>query len=120
MAIETRTNDTAGREWLAAEEALGSYMLVNERTISKLTGEDAPEEVVSRVILIEEFRKRFTDLELFNIVSSNDPVIGVALLKLNTKKDSVIDLDDPAVIATIEHLKTINILTAPRAAAMLA
>jgi len=53
MAIETRINNAAGREWLAAEEAAGSYMLVNEATITKLTGEDAPEEVVSRVILIE-------------------------------------------------------------------
>lgn len=42
MSIETRPNDEAGRAWLAAEEAAGSYMLVNEKNISKLTGEDAP------------------------------------------------------------------------------
>lgn len=42
MAVETRPNDEAGRAWLAAEEDAGSYMLVNERTISKLTGDDLP------------------------------------------------------------------------------
>jgi len=38
MAVETRPNNAAGRAWLAAEEAAGSYMLVNEKFISKLTG----------------------------------------------------------------------------------
>lgn len=42
MAIETRPNDEAGRAWLAAEEEAKSYMLVNEKFISKLTGDDAP------------------------------------------------------------------------------
>ena len=41
MAIETRPNNAENRIWLATEEALGSYMLVNERFISKLTGDDA-------------------------------------------------------------------------------
>lgn len=40
MAVETRHNNAENRIWLAAEEALGSYMLVNERFISKLTGDD--------------------------------------------------------------------------------
>lgn len=41
MAIETRPNNAENRIWLATEEALGSHMLVNERFISKLTGEDS-------------------------------------------------------------------------------
>jgi len=40
MAVETRPNNAENRIWLAAEEALGSHMLVNERFISKLTGDD--------------------------------------------------------------------------------
>lgn len=39
--IETRPNNAENRIWLAAEEALGSHMLVNERFISKLTGDDS-------------------------------------------------------------------------------
>ena len=42
MGIETRINDEPGRAWLATEEAAGSYMLVNERFIRKLTGDDLP------------------------------------------------------------------------------
>lgn len=41
--IETRPNDEAGKVWLAAETAAGSYMLVNEKVIRKLTGEHAPQ-----------------------------------------------------------------------------
>lgn len=41
MAIETRPNNAENRIWLATEEALGSHMLVNERFISKLTGDDS-------------------------------------------------------------------------------
>ncbi len=43
MTIETRPNDEAGKVWLAAESAAGSYMLVNEKVIRKLTGEHAPQ-----------------------------------------------------------------------------
>ncbi len=42
MAIETRTNDEAGRAWLAERLAAGGYMIVNERQITELTGDDAP------------------------------------------------------------------------------
>ncbi len=51
MTIETRPNDEAGKVWLAAESAAGSYMLVNEKVIRKLTGEHAPQPTEPPTIL---------------------------------------------------------------------
>lgn len=116
--IETRPNNAAGRAWLAAEEAAGSYMLVNEKFISKLTGSDLPPVASSRTITTEDFRDRFTPAELLAVSSSADPVIKFALLKLSTKALPYVDLDNAEVIATMAHLVTIGLLTPERSAAI--
>lgn len=120
MAIETRPNDEPGRAWLAAEEAAGSYMLVNEKFISKLTGDDVPAAASTREISTEAFRDRFTAPELLGVVSSTDTVIKYALLKLSTKERPVISLDNPEVVATVDRLVMLGLLSPARAATILA
>ncbi len=116
--IETRPNNAAGRAWLAAEEAAGSYLLVNEKFISKLTGADLPTVASTRNITTEDFRDRFTPAELLAVASSADPVVKFALLKLSTKALPYVDLDNPEVIATMAHLVTVGLLTPARSAAI--
>lgn len=118
MAVETRPNNAAGRAWLAAEEAAGSYMLVNEKFISKLTGSDLPTVASSRTITTEDFRDRFTPAEMLAVASSDDPVVKFALLKLSTKALPYVDLDNAEVISTMAHLVTIGLLTPERSAAI--
>ncbi len=55
MAIETRTNDEAGRAWLAERLAAGGYMIVNERQITELTGDDAPPPPTPTVLSARQF-----------------------------------------------------------------
>ena len=116
--IETRPNNAAGRAWLAAEEAAGSYILVNEKFISKLTGSDLPTVASSRTITTEDFRDRFTPAEMLAVASSDDPVVKFALLKLSTKALPYVDLDNAEVISTMAHLVTIGLLTPERSAAI--
>jgi len=118
--IEKRANTPENQAWRNSEEAAGSYLLINEKFIYKLTGEDAPVTESLRIISIEDFRKRFTDAELAAITTSNDPVITVALLKLNTKVDKVIDLDDPQVSAVVGRLVFLAIINNERALELLA
>lgn len=74
---------------------------------------------VSRVITTEAFRDRFTPAELLAIVASADAQIKCALLKLSTKEQPLIDLDSPEVIATMDRLVTISLVTAARKTAIL-
>ncbi len=117
--VETRINDEAGRAWLAAEESAGSYMIVNEKFISKLTGDELPAAASTREITTEAFRDRFTTPELLGVVSSTDTAIKYALLKLSTKAHPVVSLDNPEVVATVTRLVTLGLLSSGRAAAIL-
>lgn len=75
---------------------------------------------VFRVITTEAFRDRFTPAELLAIVASTDAQIKYALLKLSTKEQPLIDLDNAEVIATMDRLVTLSLVTAARKTAILA
>ena len=74
---------------------------------------------VSRIITTEAFRDRFTPAELLAIVASADAQIKYALLKLSTKEQPLVDLDNPEVIATMDRLVTLSLVTAARKTAIL-
>lgn len=75
---------------------------------------------VSRIITTEVFRDRFTPAELLAIVASSDAQIKYALLKLSTKEQPLIDLDNTEVIATMDRLVTLSLVTTARKTAILA
>jgi len=75
---------------------------------------------IPRVITTEAFRDRFTPAELLAIVASSDAQIKYALLKLSTKEQPLVDLDNPEVIATMDRLVTLSLVTAARKTAILA
>lgn len=86
-----------------------------------LTGDDCQEpETTPREITTEEFRDRFTASELLAVVSSSDAAIKYALLKLSTKANPVINLDNPEVIAIVGRLVTLGLLSAGRTSEILA
>ena len=74
----------------------------------------------SRIITTEAFRDRFTPAELLAIVASSDAQIRYALLKLSTKEQPLIDLDNAEVIATMDRLVTLSLVTTARKTAILA
>lgn len=84
------------------------------------TGDDVPASASTREITTEAFRDRFTRAELLGVVSSSDTAIKCALLKLSTKERPVISLDNPEVVATVDRLVTLGLLSPSRAAAILA
>ena len=92
-----------------------------ESSIIVYTETDAEKHLppVSRVITTEAFRDRFTPAELLAIVASADAQIKYALLKLSTKEQPLIDLDNPEVIATMDRLVTLSLVTAARKTAIL-
>ena len=92
-----------------------------ESSIIVYTETDAEKHLppVSRVITTEAFRDRFTPAELLAIVASADAQIKYALLKLSTKEQPLVDLDNPEVIATMDRLVTLSLVTAARKTAIL-
>lgn len=92
-----------------------------ESSIIVYTETDAEKHIspVSRVITTEAFRDRFTPAELLAIVASADAQIKYALLKLSTKEQPLVDLDNPEVIATMDRLVTLSLVTAARKTAIL-
>lgn len=86
---------------------------------SVATGSDAPS-ASSRTITTEAFRDRFTAAELAAVVASTDPQIRIALLKLATKEQPTIDLDNAEVVATMARLVTLTLITPARSAAITA
>ena len=92
-----------------------------ESSIIVYTETDAEKHLppVSRVITTEAFRDRFTPAELLAIVASADAQIKYVLLKLSTKEQPFLDLDNPEVIATMDRLVTLSLVTAARKTAIL-
>lgn len=84
------------------------------------TGTDAALVPPARTITTEAFRDRFLPAELAAIVAATDAQIRVALLKLSTKEQPTITLDNPEVIATMARLVTLGLITPARSAEILA
>ena len=114
-------NTPSGRVAAAAELPVDGKkeLSVNAEQIVVTTGDDVFVLPVSRVITTEAFRDRFTPAELLAIVASADAQIKYALLKLSTKEQPLIDLDNPEVIATMDRLVTLSLVTAARKTAIL-
>ena len=126
IVIFTGVNREANAEDArAASVAAGKkvHVRVNpaEGSIIVYTEIDAERHIlpVSRVITTEAFRDRFTPAELLAIVASADAQIKYALLKLSTKEQPLVDLDNPEVIATMDRLVTLSLVTAARKTAIL-
>jgi hypothetical protein len=125
MAIFTFTGITrfADAETRAALSvgAVHTRVLPAEETVIVYTEPDslAQRVPISRIITTEAFRDRFTPAELLAIVASADAQIKYALLKLSTKEQPLIDLDNPEVIATMDRLVTLSLVTAARKTAIL-
>ena len=128
MAITTFTgvnreaNAEAARESsVAAGRKVHVRIIPAEDSIIVYTEADAEKYLptVSRVITTEAFRDRFTPAELLAIIGSADAQIKYALLKLSTKEQPLIDLDNPEVIATMDRLVTLSLVTAARKTAIL-
>ena len=92
-----------------------------EDSIMLYTEADAEQHLpsISRIITTEAFRDRFTSAELLAIVASDDAQIKYALLKLSTKEQPLIDLDKAEVVATMDRLVTLSLITAARKTAIL-
>ena len=126
ITIFTGVNREANAEAArASSAAAGKKVHVRvfpaESSIIVYTEADAEKHIlpVSRVITTEAFRDRFTPAELLAIVASADAQIKYALLKLSTKEQPLIDLDNPEVIATMDRLVTLSLVTAARKTAIL-
>ena len=115
-------NTPAGRVAATAEPAVDGKkeLSVNAEQIVVTTGDDVFAPSFSRIITTEAFRDRFTSAELLAIVASDDAQIKYALLKLSTKEQPLIDLDNAEVIATMDRLVTISLVTAARKTTILA
>lgn len=96
------------------------HIIPAEESIVVTTGDDVFVPPSSRIITTEAFRDRFTPAELLAIVASTDAQIKYALLKLSTKEQPLIDLDKAEVIATMDRLVTLSLITAARKTAILA
>ena len=96
------------------------HVIPAEQIIRVYTGADAPPEVSQRIITTEAFRDRFTSAELLAVVSSSDAQIKYALLKLSTKEQPIIDLDNPEVATIMARLVTLGLITSARSTAILA
>ena len=96
------------------------HVIPAEDIIVVTTGDDVFVPPSSRIITTEAFRDRFTSAELLAIVASSDAQIKYALLKLSTKEQPLIDLDNAEVIATMDRLVTLSLITAARKTAILA
>jgi hypothetical protein len=105
----------------SAVGAVHTRVLPAEETVIVYTEPDSLAQMVpiSRVITTEAFRDRFTPAELLAIVASADAQIKYALLKLSTKEQPLVDLDNPEVIATMDRLVTLSLVTAARKTAIL-
>lgn len=114
-------NTPAGRAAAAAELPVDGKkeLSTTATTIVVTTGDDVFVSPVSRVITTEAFRDRFTPAELLAIVASADAQIKYVLLKLSTKEQPFLDLDNPEVIATMDRLVTLSLVTAARKTAIL-
>jgi len=73
----------------------------------------------SRLISVQEFRSRFTDLEQAATVTSANAGVKVLVFKLSTRLEPV-NLDDQQVIAGVDLLIAQGILSPARKAAILA
>ena len=105
---------------VSAGEIAHVHVIPADGIIIVYTGDDVFVPPVSRIITTEAFRDRFTPAELLAIVASADAQIKYALLKLSTKEQPLIDLDNAEVIATMDRLVTLSLVTAARKTAILA
>lgn len=96
------------------------HVIPAEQIIRVYTGVDAPPAVSQRIITTEAFRDRFTAAELLAVVSSSDAQIKYALLKLSTREQPIIDLDNPEVATIMARLVTLGLITSARSTAILA
>lgn len=96
------------------------HVIPAEQIIRVYTGVDAPPAVSQRIITTEAFRDRFTAAEMLAVVSSSDAQIKYALLKLSTKEQQIIDLDNPEVATIMARLVTLGLITSARSTAILA
>lgn len=96
------------------------HVIPSEQIVRVYTGADAPPVVSQRIITTEAFRDRFTTAELLAVVSSSDAQIKYALLKLSTKEQPIIDLDNPEVATIMARLVTLGLITSARSTAILA
>ena len=120
--IKIFPNTPAGRVAAAAELPVDGKkeLSVNAEQIVVTTGDDVFVPPSSRIITTEAFRDRFTSAELLAIVASTDAQIKYALLKLSTKEQPLIDLDNAEVIATMDRLVTLSLVTASSKTATIA
>lgn len=117
------TNAEAARSMAAgAGKKVHVRVIPAEDSIILYTEVDAEKHLlpVSRVITTEAFRDRFTAAELLAVVSSSDAQIKYALLKLSTKEQQIIDLDNPEVATIMARLVTLGLITSARSTAILA
>lgn len=105
---------------VSAGETAHVHVIPAEESIVVTTGDDVFVPPSSRIITTEAFRDRFTSAELLAIVASSDAQIKYALLKLSTKEQPLIDLDNAEVIATMDRLVTLSLVTTARKTAILA
>jgi len=103
-----------------AGDAAHVHVIPAEQIIRVYTGVDAPPAVSQRIITTEAFRDRFTAAEMLAVVSSSDAQIKYALLKLSTKEQQIIDLDNPEVATIMARLVTLGLITSARSTAILA
>ena len=118
------TRETAAESARAAAVLAGNpahvHVIPAEQIIRVYTGVDAPPAVSQRIITTEAFRDRFTAAEMLAVVSSSDAQIKYALLKLSTKEQQIIDLDNPEVATIMARLVTLGLITSARSTAILA
>ena len=113
-------------ETLAAAQARTGRrtIIIRGNELLVLTGADCQEpEAAARVLSIEAYRDRLTPDESVAILAAangGDTTISYAVWLLSTDADGQIDLDSPKVLATLNHLVSVGLLTPSRVAAILA
>ena len=96
------------------------HIWINVDKIHVFTGEDLPQEMQQdRMIPLHEFRNRFYDAELVGVAASNDPKVRTAILKITTRDDGMVPINDETR-GVLDHMVSIGLLTADRPAQLLA
>lgn len=85
-------------------------------TITVNPAEAAP---ADRYVTAEQFRDRFSDSEMVNVAASNDPIVRTAILKITTRDDGMVPVNDETR-GVLDHMVSIGLLTAGRPAQLLA
>lgn len=117
MSIQIFPNSPAG-EALALAVPDPKHVWYDMQRIVVYTGSDIPADPPKTGIPIEEFRNSFTQAELAAIAASNDLLVRTAILKITTRDDRMVPINDETR-AVLAHMVSIGLLADGRPAQLL-